>query len=68
VLSGYKEHLRNSEDLTKEQKNKFGKEIEGKFNEVGVLTEKKFQNIEFYVIALGTLVWGYGDLISKLLQ
>lgn len=68
VLSGYKEHLRNSEDLTENQKDKFGKEVEGKFNEVSVLTEKQFQNIEFYVIALGTLVWGYGDLVSKLLQ
>jgi len=66
VLSGYKEHLQNSEDLTEEQKEKFGKEVQEKFGEVSVLNEKRFQNIEFYVIALGTLIWGYGDLLGEL--
>ena len=46
--------------------NKVYKIISAKFNEVSKLTQKRVQNIQFLVLALGTLIWGYGDLINKL--
>jgi hypothetical protein len=40
--------------------------ISEKFKEVSKLTHKRVQNVEFLVLVLGTLIWGYGDLINKL--
>lgn len=37
-----------------------------KFKEVSELTRKRVQNVEFFVLLSGTLIWGYGDLINKL--
>lgn len=41
--------------------------VSEKFNEVSKLTHRRVQNIEFLILALGTLVWGYGDLINNFL-
>ena len=46
--------------------NKVYKIISAKFNEVSKLTQKRVQNIQFLVLVIGTLIWGYGDLINKL--
>lgn len=51
---------------TPTDRNKVFKIISAKFNEVSKLTHKRVQNVEFLVLALGTLIWGYGDLINKL--
>jgi uncharacterized membrane protein YgaE (UPF0421/DUF939 family) len=51
---------------TPTDRNKTFKTISVKFKEVSELTHKRVQNVEFLVLVLGTLIWGYGDLINKL--
>jgi hypothetical protein len=46
--------------------NKTVQTVSVKFKEVSKLTHKRVQNVEFLVLVLGTLIWGYGDLINKL--
>ena len=46
--------------------NKTVQTVSVKFKEVSKLTHKRVQNVEFLVLVLGTLMWGYGDLINKL--
>ncbi len=67
VFSGFKDYLSDSDkNLSTEEIDRMAKEIHGKFNEVSDATKKRFQNIEFFIVAIGTLIWGYGDLVNKI--
>ena len=67
IFSGFKNYLRDSEQkLTNKEINFIEKEINSKFKEVSNATKKRSKNIEFFIVAIGTLIWGYGDLVNKI--
>jgi hypothetical protein len=67
VFAGFQDYLNDKDkDISKKEITSTEKIILGKFNEVSELTNKRFQNIEFFILATGTLIWGYGDLINKI--
>jgi ABC-type nickel/cobalt efflux system permease component RcnA len=65
VLDSFDNYL---EQNTKAEENRvqIKKEVSDQFDKVRVATEKTFQNIEFFLVTLGTLIWAYGDLFNKL--
>jgi energy-coupling factor transporter transmembrane protein EcfT len=65
VFDGFEKYLIDSTEENTESREKIKTEIQDKFNKVKEANKKRFQNIEFFTVALGTLVWGYGDLINK---
>jgi|GEM_PF-1637383 len=65
VFDSFEKYLLNANEKDTESREKTKTEIQGKFNEVKKANKKRFQNIEFFTVALGTVVWGYGDLINK---
>jgi len=66
VFSGFRDHLKDSDaNLTTSEVDRIEKEIQGKFDEVSDRTKKRYKNIEFFIVAIGTLIWGYGDLMNK---
>jgi energy-coupling factor transporter transmembrane protein EcfT len=67
IFSGFKDYLKNSDDNLKDKEtDSIEQIIQDKFNELSYLTKKRFQNIEFFIVAIGTLIWGYGDLVNKI--
>ena len=64
VLDGIYDHL---EKTTKNEteRNQIKEEVSNKFDEVRVANKKRFQNIEFCLVTIGTLIWAYGDLFNK---
>lgn len=69
LYDGFEEYLEKNSDIQNEKQSKrISKNIKNKFDEVDNLTKKRFQNIEFFIVALGTLIWGYGDLLNKIYE
>lgn len=66
VFSGFINYLKNQTDLEGNQINDISNEIKDKFDEVNKKNMKRFKNIEFFLIGIGTLIWGYGDLINNI--
>jgi ABC-type nickel/cobalt efflux system permease component RcnA len=64
VLDGFSDHLKKTikNESNREQ---MKEEVSNQFNKVRVANKKRFQNIEFCLVTLGTLIWAYGDLINK---
>ena len=67
VLSGFNKHLTENTKEDDVSIKKIETEVSNKFDEVRAATKKRFQNIEFFIVAVGTLIWGYGDLFNKFL-
>jgi hypothetical protein len=68
VFSGFQDYLKEQNELDEKQKVKIENEIRDKFNEVNRRTIKRFKSIEFLIIGMGTLIWGYGDLINNIFR
>jgi hypothetical protein len=70
LLSGFEEYLQKQTDLqdAPDMQRRIYKQTSDKFDEVRQANKKRFQNIEFIVIGIGTLIWGYGDLLGVLFQ
>ncbi len=68
LLSGFNQYLINHTKDSEADIKKIEAKISEKLNKVRTATEKRFQNIEFFIVAIGTLIWGYGDLINNLLD
>ena len=64
VLNGFYEYV---EKTTKNEsnRNEIKEEVAEKFDQVRIANKKRFQNIEFCLVTLGTFIWAYGDLINK---
>ncbi|MBH0022513.1 hypothetical protein I6F40_19550 [Pseudoalteromonas sp. SWXJ133] len=65
LLDGFSDHLEKNtkNESTRDQ---IKEEVSNQFDKVRVANKKRFQNIEFCLVTLGTLIWAYGDLINKL--
>jgi len=65
LLSGFNKHLVENTEEDEASIERIEANVSDKFNEVRKATKNRFQNIEFLIVAIGTLIWGYGDLINK---
>lgn len=64
VLNGFSEYLEKTVE-NESDRNRTKKIVSENFDLVRNATERRFKNIEFYLVISGTLIWAYGDLVGK---
>lgn len=64
VFEGFQNYLESKNVANREN---VEKEVSTQFDKVKNSNNKRFKNIEFFIVAVGTFIWAYGDLIGKVL-
>ena len=67
VLTGFSDYL-ESNAKNESNKSQIESDVSKQFDKVRAATKNRFNNIEFCLVAIGTFIWGYGDLFNKLYE